>query len=114
VKRRLALERSLMYAEPKTRTLSEYIADRWSRRSDMVSLVFRTTISVPGSLRRRTSVPAIPRVDNENFSPRSPGDDSHLTMLSGQIRQPFPEWDAKRKIQEVSDNWIRLRSWWIR
>ena len=57
MERRLALERS---GAKKTLTLSEYMAERWSRRSDMVSLVFRTIISIPGNLRRRTSVSAIP------------------------------------------------------
>ena len=59
-------------------TLSEYMAERWSRRSEMASLVLSTTISIPGSLRRRTSVSAIRGRQNQSFSPGSPGGGSLL------------------------------------
>ena len=53
-------------------TLHEYMAERWSSRSEMVSLVFRTTISIPGSLRWRTSVSVTSGVNDQCYSQGGP------------------------------------------
>jgi hypothetical protein len=36
------------------------------------------------------------------------------TVLLGHARQPFPEWEPNRKIEEVSDDRVSLGSRWIR
>lgn len=90
------------------------MAERWSRRSEMASLVLRTTISVPGTLRWRVSVPTVSRADCQRPDSKKYKKWRYPTVLSGHVCQPFPEWDTGREIKKVPDKWVSLWSRWIR
>ena len=71
-----------------TLTLSEYTAERWSRRSEIASLVLRITISVPGSLRRRTSVPTFSGIGGQRFGFEDPSDGNILPCCPARSVNP--------------------------
>ena len=90
-------------------TLSAYMADRFSTRSEIAWPLLRTTMPSPTSRKYRTSVSF-----GRQFRkfPQN-GITRKRTMTIGQRGEAFPERDVLGEIQDIPQDWITLWARWI-
>ena len=90
-------------------TLSAYMADRFSTRSEIAWSLLRTTMSSPRSRKYRIFVPF-----GRQFRtfPRNVITWKH-TVTIGQRGEGFPDRDVLEEIQDIPQDWIALWTRWV-